>query len=71
VLQDPQKSIPKGTLLAILITTLSYILMAVFAGCTVLRDASGKITDLFNGTLSDCKPNCSYGLQNNFQVPIL
>lgn len=67
-LKDPQKAIPKGTLLAILITTMSYILIAVFAGCTVLRDASGNVTDLLNGTISDCAPNCSYGLQNSFQV---
>ncbi|XP_030752173.1 bumetanide-sensitive sodium-(potassium)-chloride cotransporter [Sitophilus oryzae] len=67
-LKDPQKAIPKGTLLAILITTMSYILMAVFAGCTVMRDASGKVDDYLNGTLSDCAPNCTYGLQNNFQV---
>ncbi|XP_076252109.1 sodium chloride cotransporter 69 isoform X2 [Rhynchophorus ferrugineus] len=67
-LKDPQKAIPKGTLLAILITTISYIVMAVFAGCTVMRDASGNITDLQNGTLIDCLPNCSYGLQNSFQV---
>ncbi|CAG9765408.1 unnamed protein product [Ceutorhynchus assimilis] len=67
-LKDPQKAIPKGTLIAILITTLSYIIMATFAGGTVLRDASGNITDLLHGTLSKCKPNCTYGLQNSFQV---
>ncbi|KAL1488426.1 hypothetical protein ABEB36_014899 [Hypothenemus hampei] len=67
-LKDPQKSIPKGTILAIFITSMSYIIMALFAGSTVLRDASGKIEDLLNDTLSNCKPNCPYGLQNNFQV---
>ncbi|ERL92941.1 hypothetical protein D910_10246 [Dendroctonus ponderosae] len=67
-LKDPQSAIPKGTLLAVLITTISYILMAVFAGSTVLRDASGNITDYLNGNISSCIPNCTYGLQNNFQV---
>ncbi|XP_066244709.1 bumetanide-sensitive sodium-(potassium)-chloride cotransporter [Euwallacea similis] len=67
-LKDPQNAIPKGTLLAILITTTSYLVMVIFAGCTVLRDASGDVTDLINGNLSWCKPNCTYGLQNNFQI---
>lgn len=37
--QDPQHAIPKGTLLAILITTMTYLAMAWMAGCCVLRDA--------------------------------
>ncbi|KAK0180491.1 hypothetical protein PV327_006127 [Microctonus hyperodae] len=45
-LKDPQQAIPKGTLWAILITTLSYLMMAVMVGATVMRDASGNITDL-------------------------
>lgn len=45
--------------------------MAVFAGCTILRDASGNVGDYLNGTLSDCKPNCSYGLLNSFQVILI
>lgn len=70
-LKDPQKDIPKGTLLAIGITTASYVVMAVMSGMTVVRDASGNVTDVVNGTLgfTDCLPNeCSYGLQNSFQV---
>ena len=39
--QDAQKAIPKGTLLAILISTITYILIAIMAGACVLRDASG------------------------------
>ncbi|KAK2585480.1 hypothetical protein KPH14_010136 [Odynerus spinipes] len=45
-LKDPQSAIPKGTLLAILLTTLSYILMAIMVGGSVMRDASGDINDL-------------------------
>jgi solute carrier family 12 sodium/potassium/chloride transporter 2 len=50
-LKDPQKSIPKGTLLAIAITTTSYILMAFICGFTVLRDATGELATNPNATL--------------------
>ncbi|GAB0099647.1 bumetanide-sensitive sodium-(potassium)-chloride cotransporter [Sergentomyia squamirostris] len=69
-LRDPQKAIPKGTLLAIAITTASYVIMALCAGATVVRDATGNITDVVNGTLEfvNCTEPCKYGLQNSFQV---
>ncbi|KAJ8688514.1 hypothetical protein QAD02_024309 [Eretmocerus hayati] len=50
-LKDPQSSIPKGTLLAIFITTSSYIMMAITVGATVVRDATGDVEDLFNETI--------------------
>jgi len=43
VTQDPQGAIPKGTLLAIAITTVTYLAMAWMAGCCVLRDAGSTI----------------------------
>ncbi|XP_028166446.1 bumetanide-sensitive sodium-(potassium)-chloride cotransporter-like [Ostrinia furnacalis] len=69
-LKDPQKSIPKGTLLAILLTTLSYVLIAVVAGWTVLRDASGDVADVAGWAMADCAANrtCQYGLQNSNDV---
>lgn len=68
-LKDPQSAIPKGTLLAILITTISYVLMAIVAGFTVLRDATGNATDYLDGAIPEClQGECSYGLHNNFQV---
>ncbi|XP_065169631.1 solute carrier family 12 member 2-like [Atheta coriaria] len=68
-LRDPQKSIPKGTILAILITTASYIVMAIIVGATVVRDATGNVTDLYNGTFRDCANiTCEFGSQNSFQV---
>ncbi|XP_055689651.1 bumetanide-sensitive sodium-(potassium)-chloride cotransporter isoform X2 [Lutzomyia longipalpis] len=69
-LRDPQKAIPKGTLLAIVITTASYVIMALCAGATVVRDATGNITDVVNGTLEyiNCTEPCKYGLLNSFQV---
>ncbi|XP_055703253.1 bumetanide-sensitive sodium-(potassium)-chloride cotransporter isoform X2 [Phlebotomus papatasi] len=69
-LRDPQKAIPKGTLLAIAITTASYVIMALCAGATVLRDATGNITDVVNGTLEfvNCTEPCKYGLLNSYQA---
>ncbi|KAJ6669678.1 hypothetical protein lerEdw1_000227 [Lerista edwardsae] len=82
-LADPQSAIPKGTLLAILITTVVYIGIAVSVGACVVRDATGSINDtiiheLTNCTTAACKLNfdfsscqktsCQYGLMNDFQV---
>ncbi|XP_046626478.1 bumetanide-sensitive sodium-(potassium)-chloride cotransporter [Neodiprion virginianus] len=47
-LKDPQSAIPKGTLLSILVTTVTYLLMIVMVGASVLRDASGNVTDLIS-----------------------
>lgn len=49
-LKDPQKSIPKGTLLAILISTLTYVAMVLLTGATVMRDATGDAADMANGS---------------------
>ncbi|NXL90641.1 S12A1 protein, partial [Alectura lathami] len=80
-LKDPQSAIPKGTMLAILITTVAYIAVAV-SSC-VVRDATGNINDTVipgiscNGSaacnlgydFSRCRNQpCDYGLMNNFQV---
>ncbi|KAJ8714745.1 hypothetical protein PYW07_002970 [Mythimna separata] len=69
-LKDPQKSIPKGTLLAILLTTISYLVIALLAGWTVLRDASGDVADIAAWGMADCAVNrtCAYGLQNSNDV---
>ncbi|XP_036338129.1 bumetanide-sensitive sodium-(potassium)-chloride cotransporter-like isoform X2 [Rhagoletis pomonella] len=70
-LKDPQKSIPKGTLIAILISTATYLLMVLICGATVARDANGNVADLINGSYAflNCTPGeCNYGLQNSFQV---
>ncbi|XP_022624051.1 solute carrier family 12 member 1 [Seriola dumerili] len=44
-LRDPQKAIPKGTLLAIVITGITYLGVALCVSATVVRDATGNITD--------------------------
>ncbi|XP_062565684.1 bumetanide-sensitive sodium-(potassium)-chloride cotransporter isoform X2 [Armigeres subalbatus] len=70
-LKDPSKAIPKGTILAIVLTSLSYVTMAVMAGATVVRDATGNVTDMANGSwaFAECAPEeCKYGLHNSFQV---
>lgn len=53
-LKDPASAIPKGTLLALLISAISYVTFVFFAGGAALRDASGNITDLVNGTFVTC-----------------
>ncbi|CAM9422542.1 unnamed protein product [Bubo scandiacus] len=82
-LKDPQVAIPKGTMLAILITTVAYIGVAICAASCVVRDATGNINDTVvpgmscNGSsacslgydFSRCASQpCDYGLMNNFQV---
>lgn len=67
-LKDPQSAIPKGTMLAIVISTASYVGFAFICGATVLRDASGDVADLFNGTISNCTGDCEWGLHNSFQA---
>uniref|UniRef100_A0A4W6CCR7 Solute carrier family 12 member 1 n=1 Tax=Lates calcarifer TaxID=8187 RepID=A0A4W6CCR7_LATCA len=82
-LRDPQAAIPKGTLLAIVITGITYLAVALSA--TVVRDATGNITNAIvpggfcNGStavacelgydFSSCEvEKCKFGLMNNFQV---
>ncbi|XP_058449562.1 bumetanide-sensitive sodium-(potassium)-chloride cotransporter [Malaya genurostris] len=67
-LKDPASAIPKGTLLALLISAISYIFFTFFAGAAAFRDASGNITDLVNGTFVSCtaESNCHYGLHNDY-----
>ncbi|KAM9766038.1 solute carrier family 12 member 1 [Menidia menidia] len=45
-LKDAQAAIPKGTLLAILITGITYLGVALCVAATVVRDATGNVTDL-------------------------
>lgn len=59
-LKDPAGSIPKGTLLALAISMASYALFALFAGGVAVRDASGNIADLVNG--SYVVPPCAMNL---------
>uniref|UniRef100_A0A3P8XCV2 Solute carrier family 12 member 1 n=1 Tax=Esox lucius TaxID=8010 RepID=A0A3P8XCV2_ESOLU len=44
-LKDPQAAIPKGTLLAIFITGITYLGVALCVSATVVRDATGNINN--------------------------
>ena len=57
-LKDAQKAIPKGTLLAILITSLVYIFVAVVLGSVEVRNASGMVSD-FIGIANTSALNCT------------
>ncbi|XP_005603119.1 solute carrier family 12 member 1 isoform X2 [Equus przewalskii] len=82
-LEDPQDAIPRGTMLAIFITTVAYLGVAICVGACVVRDATGNLNDTIisgincNGSaacvlgydFSRCRHEpCQYGLMNNFQV---
>ncbi|XP_068910753.1 bumetanide-sensitive sodium-(potassium)-chloride cotransporter isoform X2 [Tenebrio molitor] len=67
-LKDPASAIPKGTFLALVISFITYAIFVFFAGFSAIRDASGNVTELLNGTISDCVPDCKYGIFNNYQM---
>ncbi|KAL0271584.1 UNVERIFIED_CONTAM: hypothetical protein PYX00_008636 [Menopon gallinae] len=78
-LKDPSSAIPKGTLLAIFITFLSYLGYAFMMGGCMLRDASGNITEYLIGLeesesdpltyVTNCTDRqCDYGLENDNQA---
>ncbi|VDK65108.1 unnamed protein product [Anisakis simplex] len=78
-LLDPQKAIPKGTLLAIGVTTVIYLMVIWMTGSTCVRYADGLVLPVVvNGThlIPDClthnattrKNNCLYGLMKNYHA---
>ncbi|XP_063627507.1 bumetanide-sensitive sodium-(potassium)-chloride cotransporter-like [Cydia splendana] len=67
-LRDPASAIPKGTLLALLISMSSYALIALLCGAGALRDASGDVKNLTHAALSACAPDCDYGLHHDYQL---
>ena len=76
-LKDAQKGIPKGTLWAILISTIVYVALDWLAGACVMRDASGVVLAVINQTINatgvppqhcSVENTCEYGLMNDFQV---
>ena len=71
-LKDASSAVPKGTLTAIVVTSISYFLMCWMIGATMVRDASG-IVPSSNASLAinatTCAiGTCKYGLMNDFQV---
>ncbi|XP_058840678.1 bumetanide-sensitive sodium-(potassium)-chloride cotransporter-like [Topomyia yanbarensis] len=70
-LKDPASAIPKGTMLACLISAISYITFSLFAGAAAVRDASGNLTDLVGVNFTSCSVelnNCKYGLNNDYGI---
>nr|XP_033951270.1 solute carrier family 12 member 2 isoform X2 [Pseudochaenichthys georgianus] len=55
-LADPQLAIPRGTLLAIVITGIVYLGVAVSTGSCIVRDASGNANDTLS---SEFMANCT------------
>ncbi|XP_063980220.1 bumetanide-sensitive sodium-(potassium)-chloride cotransporter isoform X1 [Diachasmimorpha longicaudata] len=66
-LKDPASSIPSGTLLALLISMISYVMFVLFAGGAAVRDASGIYV---NETFVNCTGgvDCDYGLHNSVSI---
>lgn len=74
-LKDPSAAVPKGTLMAIGVTSVSYLIMCWLIGAVVARDASGVIDVIVNGSSivnTTCAiGSCKYGSINDFQVKSL
>ncbi|XP_075289690.1 solute carrier family 12 member 3 isoform X2 [Opisthocomus hoazin] len=82
-LKDPAVAIPKGTLMAIFWTTMSYLVLSATIGSCVVRDASGSLNDSvavgspgceglacsfgWNFTACAQQQSCRYGLSNYYQ----
>ncbi|TTF71930.1 Solute carrier family 12 member 2 [Bagarius yarrelli] len=67
-LADPQKAIPRGTLLAILITGIVYVGVAVSAGACIVRDATGF---KLNETATNCTgAECALGFDFSTCKPV-
>ncbi len=71
-LKDPSSAVPKGTLMAIIITSVSYVVMCWMIGSTMSRDASGVVAAVLTNVTSannTCVPGtCKFGVMNDFQV---
>uniref|UniRef100_A0A667WHJ1 Solute carrier family 12 member 10, tandem duplicate 1 n=1 Tax=Myripristis murdjan TaxID=586833 RepID=A0A667WHJ1_9TELE len=65
-LKDPATAIPKGTLMAIFWTTVSYLAVSVTIGSCVVRDASGRLNDSLTGNVSDSCDTLGCSLGWNF-----
>ena len=72
-LKDASSAVPKGTLMAIGITSVSYLAMCWVIGAVVARDASG-IVAIANGSnilnMTCAIGSCKFGSMNDFQVTL-
>ncbi|XP_046651512.1 solute carrier family 12 member 3-like isoform X1 [Daphnia pulicaria] len=72
-LKNPNSAIPKGTILAIIICSISYAGVAIICAATVARQATGRVMDLANGTYLNCtaagnSSDCTSGLYYDYQA---
>lgn len=67
-LRDPATAIPKGTFLAIATTSITYSIIVIFTGFTILGYATGNIADIKFNNMSCQAPSCPYGLINDYQT---
>ncbi|KAK7152036.1 hypothetical protein R3I94_008390 [Phoxinus phoxinus] len=83
-LKDPNIAIPRGTMLAIFWTTISYLIISATIGSCVVRDASGSMNDTISSLSGEClgigcnygwdfsecinNKTCPFGLSNNYQT---
>ncbi|XP_046450809.1 solute carrier family 12 member 3-like [Daphnia pulex] len=73
-LRNPNTAIPKGTILAIIICSISYAGIAIICAATMARQATGSVLDLANGISLNCtfsaenRSNCKSGLYHDYQA---
>ncbi|CAG0879718.1 unnamed protein product [Cyprideis torosa] len=79
-LKDPTNAIPKGTLLAILTTYVSYVIHALLCAGGYVRDASGNVTayqeyamannytNVWENPELNCVKDCEFGIGNDPQA---
>uniref|UniRef100_A0A8C1CI02 Solute carrier family 12 member 10, tandem duplicate 1 n=1 Tax=Cyprinus carpio carpio TaxID=630221 RepID=A0A8C1CI02_CYPCA len=65
-LKEPEIAIPRGTLMAIFWTTVSYLAISSTVGACVLRDASGNMNDSLPLNFTEACEGLSCGLGWNF-----
>ncbi|KAF4111647.1 solute carrier family 12 member 10, tandem duplicate 1 [Onychostoma macrolepis] len=65
-LKEPEIAIPRGTLMAIFWTTVSYLAISSTVGACVLRDASGNLNDSLPLNFTEACEGLSCGLGWNF-----
>ncbi|GMR41789.1 hypothetical protein PMAYCL1PPCAC_11984, partial [Pristionchus mayeri] len=71
-LKNPQSAIPKGTMLAIIVSTLIYLTVLIVSGSVFVRDTDGISPALAFPSIDNlpCSSNasCPFGLYNYYQV---
>ncbi|XP_069374355.1 solute carrier family 12 member 3-like [Paralichthys olivaceus] len=65
-LKDPATAVPKGTIVGIFWTTISYLAISATVGSCVVRDASGNIAHALTGNITDSCVGLGCNLGWNF-----